>query len=199
MALLSLPLPVSDHSSRQDVQPRDLAAILDFMYHGEVNVKQDHLNSFLAVAERLKVRGLCQDNNKSSSNPQVEKPKPVRSLDLAQHATPPPLEPQPKRPRPAPAPVVAHEEDEIEELPPPQVKLEAEANPVRRPSHYGAEQQQQQHYPMAQEGYDESMQGSEYGDYSGYEDDMGYMEGQGVDPTQGGKGRQQYCNLRMEK
>merc|ERR1719492_739259 len=43
-----------------DVLPRDLAAILDFMYHGEVNVKQDHLNSFLAVAERLRVRGLCQ-------------------------------------------------------------------------------------------------------------------------------------------
>merc|ERR1719493_190812 len=46
------------------------------MYHGEVNVKQDHLNSFLAVAERLRVRGLSQgDKQSSSSQPQPEKPK----------------------------------------------------------------------------------------------------------------------------
>ena len=54
--------------SPQDVSPRDLAAILDFMYHGEVNVKQDHLNSFLAVAERLRVRGLCQNDKQGGTN-----------------------------------------------------------------------------------------------------------------------------------
>ena len=184
----------------QDVQPRDLAAILDFMYHGEVNVKQDHLNSFLAVAERLKVRGLCQNDGsrpssggvKSAPPPAMERPKP-RPVEHStpQHSS---AEPQAKRPRPS-LPLATQEEDEIEELPPPppQVKLEAEgavaeAGPLRRGSaqHYPAEQH---HYPMAQEGYDESMQGSEYGDYSGYEDEMGYMDGQGVDPTQGGKGR----------
>ena len=175
--------------------PRDLAAILDFMYHGEVNVKQDHLNSFLAVAERLRVRGLCQNDgvNPSSTGskpgtPQVEKAK-GRSLDL--QGTPPPLEPQLKRPRIV-AP--AAEEDEVEELPPPQVKLEEgggeyKASGGNRPasSHYS---DQQQHYAMAETGaYDESVQGSEYGDYSGYDEEMGYMEGGGVDPTQGNKGR----------
>jgi len=35
----------------------DLQAVLNFMYHGEVNVAQDDLNSFLAVAEELKVKG----------------------------------------------------------------------------------------------------------------------------------------------
>ncbi len=46
------------------VQLHDLEAILDFMYHGEVNVAQDSLNSFLAVAKDLQVKGLTQQNSK---------------------------------------------------------------------------------------------------------------------------------------
>ena len=38
----------------------DLEAVLNFMYHGEVNVAQEDLNSFLAVAEDLRVKGLTQ-------------------------------------------------------------------------------------------------------------------------------------------
>ena len=38
-------------------------AILEFMYNGEVNVAQEDLNSFLAVAEDLKVKGLTQNAN----------------------------------------------------------------------------------------------------------------------------------------
>nr|XP_040565428.1 longitudinals lacking protein, isoforms H/M/V-like isoform X7 [Lepeophtheirus salmonis] len=38
----------------------DLAAILDFMYNGEVNVAQEELNSFLSVAEDLRIKGLTQ-------------------------------------------------------------------------------------------------------------------------------------------
>ena len=36
---------------------RDMQSVLNFMYHGEVNVAQDDLNSFLAVAEELRVKG----------------------------------------------------------------------------------------------------------------------------------------------
>ena len=43
-----------------DVNPIDLAVIIDFMYHSEVNVKTENLNSFLVVAECLSVRGLCR-------------------------------------------------------------------------------------------------------------------------------------------
>jgi len=45
----------------------DLVSVLNFMYHGEVNVSQEELNSFLAIAEELKVKGLTQ--NKSESIP----------------------------------------------------------------------------------------------------------------------------------
>jgi len=39
----------------------DLQSVLNFMYHGEVNVAQGDLNSFLAVAEDLQVKGLTQN------------------------------------------------------------------------------------------------------------------------------------------
>jgi hypothetical protein len=44
------------------VKHADLVSVLNFMYHGEVNVAQEELNSFLAVAEELKVKGLTQQN-----------------------------------------------------------------------------------------------------------------------------------------
>ena len=34
-----------------------MEAVLNFMYNGEVNVAQDDLNSFLQVAEDLRVKG----------------------------------------------------------------------------------------------------------------------------------------------
>jgi len=49
------------------VKYSDIQAILGFMYHGEVNVAQEDLNSFLAVAEDLKVKGLTQGAPSSSS------------------------------------------------------------------------------------------------------------------------------------
>ena len=45
----------------------DLQSVLNFMYHGEVNVAQEELNSFQDVAEDLKVKGLTQ--NQSQSEP----------------------------------------------------------------------------------------------------------------------------------
>ena len=48
------------------------------MYHGEVNIAQEELNSFLSVAEELQVKGLTQNNSQSNSNPKPEQnPVPV--------------------------------------------------------------------------------------------------------------------------
>ncbi|XP_059088640.1 protein abrupt-like isoform X1 [Tigriopus californicus] len=45
------------------VRYADITAILNFMYHGEVNVSQEDLPTFLAAAEELRIRGLSDKNN----------------------------------------------------------------------------------------------------------------------------------------
>merc|ERR1712002_703437 len=65
------------------VKYSDLQSVLNFMYHGEVNVAQEELNSFLAVAEELSVKGLTQNQPGNSKPPQpVSKPPAARSRDL---------------------------------------------------------------------------------------------------------------------
>ncbi len=50
------------------VKYTDLQSVLNFMYHGEVNVAQEELNSFLAVAEDLRVKGLTQNQPSAHSS-----------------------------------------------------------------------------------------------------------------------------------
>ena len=56
----------------------EIVAVLDFMYHGEVNVAQDDLNNFLSVAEDLKVKGLTQNDKEPKEQP--DKPQTKRPL-----------------------------------------------------------------------------------------------------------------------
>jgi len=44
----------------KDTSYTDIAAIVEFMYKGEINVSQDHLSSLLKTAENLKVKGLAE-------------------------------------------------------------------------------------------------------------------------------------------
>ena len=53
------------------------------MYQGEVNVKRDHLNSFLAAAEKLGVRGLVSSSSAPKQDSHSEKPKPPRPCDTS--------------------------------------------------------------------------------------------------------------------
>jgi len=72
------------------VKYTELLSVLNFMYMGEVNVAQDELNSFLSVAEDLRVKGLTQSNsgqaksrNTFNSYNHTKKEPPEREPNLA--------------------------------------------------------------------------------------------------------------------
>ena len=46
----------------KDVLYSDLAAIIEFVYTGEVNVSQSDLSGFLKTAEMLQVKGLANED-----------------------------------------------------------------------------------------------------------------------------------------
>ncbi|XP_023337729.1 protein tramtrack, beta isoform isoform X6 [Eurytemora carolleeae] len=138
----------------------ELQAVLNFMYQGEVNVAQEDLNSFLAVAEELKVKGLTQSNTKSSPQPKH------RSRDPPENDSAPP--PPSKRPRQSNSAVntkVKSYEPEVQEMIPnvksEPVQPEVQSMAAVEPYQAGGE-------PLVEYGED-------YGDYDGgYEGDAGY-------------------------
>jgi len=76
------------------VKYTDIVAVLNFMYHGEVNVAQEELNSFLSVAEDLKVKGLTQNNvdTDKHTSAQISRTKPRETvLEKPEIQPPPPL------------------------------------------------------------------------------------------------------------
>jgi len=191
------------------VKYKELLSVLNFMYMGEVNVAQEELNSFLAVAEDLRVKGLTQNNStgdaSAASKPKQEQPKAIipRPRDPPERDQVPP----PKRPRPtppAPAPVQSYQnydqDDDIQEVVP--VKSEPR-DPAPAPmavhhapqidnshpvSQYEVVQQPQQAAPAPIQqntvALDESY-GDESYDYGQYEDGT-YDDGSGmIDPNTG--------------
>jgi len=129
----------------------DLQSVLTFMYQGEVNVAQEDLNTFLAVAEDLKVKGLTQNqtgsnsSNRPASKPEVKQPKPPdREI---------------KRAAPAGRPhsMAEPDDDDIQEVMP--VKTEP------APSQADLFQQDPQQSGQLQQFDDGAM---EYGDYEDY-------------------------------
>jgi len=180
------------------VQFTDMQAVLNFMYHGEVNVAQEELNSFLAVAEDLEVKGLTQ-NNSSNHKPRQDHPQspPLSSSTYSKprQKDPDPPAPPPKRPRPlVPQPVAQqsyqqNDDDDILEVLP-TVKTEPIAptipyqptitNPTVQSHTEGME-------TMGNMGMQVTSIEESYGedgyDYGGYEGDgQGYEGMVGLDP-----------------
>jgi hypothetical protein len=154
------------------VSYNDLLSALDFMYHGEVNVAQEDLDSFLAVAEELQIKGLTnKDKAEPSATPSTSaaaaKIRPIPGK--VKEPSGPPL----KRPRKSsPARVVSKtdedDDDDIKEI---NVKVDPDVAAVDVEA-----------VNPEEEGYDDS-----YGEYYG-DDGSGGMEGDGTeeDPTAGG-------------
>ena len=70
------------------VRPENLMAMVDFFYHGEANVYQENLDSFLVLAEELQLKGLrgnqteteaemISQPTKQKSHPKTPKDRPV--------------------------------------------------------------------------------------------------------------------------
>ncbi|XP_067009074.2 protein tramtrack, alpha isoform isoform X6 [Anabrus simplex] len=65
----------------KDVQHKDLVDILQFMYQGEVNVRQEDLGAFLKTAELLQIKGLTGQDSPTEPSSERETPVQNQSLD----------------------------------------------------------------------------------------------------------------------
>jgi len=172
------------------VKYKELVSVLNFMYMGEVNVAQDDLNSFLAVAEDLRVKGLTQGSNNGGEKPKSEptKPAPIR----------PPSEPAAKRPRPAPAPAPSSSfqsyDDDIQEVVP--VKSEPGTAATAQATHYEAAAGQE-HQVALEEQYDESYDYGQYGE-AGYDDGSGMIDPNTGMPIQAADGNKEELETQIE-
>jgi len=188
------------------VKYKELQAVLDFMYMGEVNVAQEELNSFLAVAEDLRVKGLTQGN--SDTNDKVKPKTESNSKSRTRDSTPSDSAPPPsKKSRTststnnarqitamAPPPVisqptiastasVADDDDDIQEV----VPVKSEPNSANNSSISAIQHTPADDYEEATMIDPDTAMEDNYGDenydYSTY--DESYEEGGMMDPNTG--------------
>ena len=117
------------------VKYQELLSVLNFMYQGEVNVAEEELNSFLAVAEELKVKGLTQSNQGGAKNNPAPREPPKKPRPAANHL------------KPAPTPSYSSQQynDDIQEVVPVKSEPRESALPQLPAAIYKQQQQQQQH------------------------------------------------------
>merc|ERR1712098_40742 len=157
------------------VKYKELVCVLNFMYQGEVNVAQEELNSFLSVAEELRVKGLTQGNNSTSDSKPKSEQKPAQSRSIPTELPPP------KRPRPAPAQSSSYQsptvdDDDIQEVVP--VKSEPGGGIAADNSGYVGDQ------GAGAVALDDTYADENY-DYGAY-GEAGYDDGSGmIDPNTG--------------
>jgi len=174
------------------VKFNDLQSILTFMYHGEVNVAQEDLNSFLSVAEDLRIKGLTQNSSKQEKREEIHRTRspPLRVKPSPRYVE---KEPPPSR-RPLSSNVTTgvsmmNNDDDIQEVVP--VKSEPKDSTAPVPQNQSVVLQDQMYSTQPQttnqtlapvddqlvEYHDESFE--DYGDYQGY--DGSVVEGQTFD------------------
>jgi len=154
------------------VKYSELLSVLNFMYHGEVNVAQEELNDFLSIAEELRVKGLTQGSGGGQQGTKRPKSPPSSSK---------PIVPSAKRPRP-PDPIKQPQisapvdvDDDIQEVLP--VKTEPGASSSMTPS--------DGHLVQAQGGHLATYDEEGYGEYSQFEEQQEF-DGSMVDFNQTG-------------
>ena len=158
------------------VKYHDLQSVLQFMYHGEVNVAQEELNSFLAVAEELRVKGLTQGQS-APPLPPTQHPRKQHSSSFA--------EPSPRE-QPAP-PKRSRPSLQQQQTPSPRVEVDVEVQEVTQPI---VKSEPSAHYPVPEHSV-ATYQGEEAGygeeDYGAYEDESAYEGGVQLADTAKGK------------
>jgi len=163
----------------------DLRAVLDFMYHGEVNVAQEDLNGFLAIAEDLKVKGLTQNQSASSNSGRVNSKPEVKTK---------PPDREVKRSR---APTLPEDDDIQEVLPIKTEPATGQADVYQQDTHHH-HQQQQQHGQLQQFEEGAMEYGENYEDYGQYDETGQLVEGGGAVDT-GKEAGTRHLNSCIEK
>jgi len=184
----------------------DLTSILDFIYNGEVNVAQEDLNSFLAVAEELQIKGLTNrdtpNSGTSNSASNSETPKKFsastpsaskgsdRPRSAAREEQPPVKKVRKSSPAPIPTPSKPIQQKFIEpiEIEPEEVKevVNIKDDPEVVMASTSAVNIDEAGQDFGGDEYDES--------YDGYYEDDGAEMGDGAEGTDGTKGHQFYIN-----
>ncbi|XP_071514287.1 uncharacterized protein [Panulirus ornatus] len=81
----------------KDVTSRDLEALLDFMYNGEVNVPQSSLGSLIKTAEGLQIKGLAVPDDPPAPKRERDREREKReSRTQLDHLSPPSKRPRPR-------------------------------------------------------------------------------------------------------
>jgi len=178
----------------------DLTSILDFIYNGEVNVAQEDLNSFLAVAEELQIKGLTNrdtpNSGTSNSASNSETPKKFsastpsaskgsdRPRSAAREEQPPVKKVRKSSPAPIPTPSKPIQQKFIEpiEIEPEEVKevVNIKDDPEVVMASTSAVNIDEAGQDFGGDEYDES--------YDGYYEDDGAEMGDGAEGTDGTKG-----------
>merc|ERR1712203_1032913 len=189
----------------------DLTSILDFIYNGEVNVAQEDLNSFLAVAEELQIKGLTNrdtpaNSGTSNSASNSETPKKFssstpsaskgsdRPRSAAREEQPPVKKVRKSSPAPIPTPSKPIQQKFIEpiEIEPEEVKevVNIKDDPEVVMASTSAVNIDEAGQDFGGDEYDES--------YDGYYEDDGAEMGDGAEGTDGTKGASGRKNIDVE-